>query len=450
MDKDNYNTSFWLKFYNWFSATESYWYFPKGRSIRSDDIRLAFRILSEFEGQLWGESQEEFLKKLEINKLFTRRAKNQSKADKNAMARVWKVVFSCLGLAWVEDTEEVIITEAGRRLIGSNRPEEIIEKQIQKYQVANPSLKSNSLKNLKIIPHMFLLELLLNVNFYITSDEYILFVSRSQSSDDLDKIVDFILKWRKLDPDRQALIYQQAQLCHSNLGGRRTNLLNTIKLNSSYAFAFLSACSYLEQGSKDFAIRLLPSKKFQVEDLVKHYKNNNYYIDFKNTKDWFFYFGNPDKISSKEEAIDYYINSSQTDKLKQFRDAKEIESIQIKEKILEDYLENNINALEKDLILIKRQYSTITGPIDILCKDKNDNYVVVELKKGRASDRVIGQITRYIGFIKTHMLERPDQKVRGIIVVREIDKKLEMSVSGLTGLDIKLKTFDANIYINNH
>ena len=122
---------------------------------------------------------------------------------------------------------------------------------------------------------------------------------------------------------------------------------------------------------------------------------------------------------------------------------------QISEKILEDFLEKNLTTLEKDLSLVGRQYPTITGPIDLLCKDKNNDFVVVELKKGRTSDKVVGQILRYIAFIEDSMIEHENQKVRGIIVGREIDKSLEMSLKAIRERDLQLKTFDANIIINS-
>ena len=54
-----------------------------------------------------------------------------------------------------------------------------------------------------------------------------------------------------------------------------------------------------------------------------------------------------------------------------------------------------------------KQFPTDTGPIDILAisKDKKE-YLVIELKKGRASDNVVGQVQRYMGFIKDEYLEK--------------------------------------------
>ena len=58
---------------------------------------------------------------------------------------------------------------------------------------------------------------------------------------------------------------------------------------------------------------------------------------------------------------------------------------------------------------------TDTGPIDILAvgKDKQE-VLVVELKKGRASDSVVGQIQRYMGYIAE--IAEEHQRVRGVIM----------------------------------
>ena len=79
--------------------------------------------------------------------------------------------------------------------------------------------------------------------------------------------------------------------------------------------------------------------------------------------------------------------------------------------------------------LVGQQYPSDTGPIDILAisKDKK-TLLVVELKKGRASDHVVGQVQRYMGFVK-HELAEPDQKVQGIIIALEDDIRIRRALS---------------------
>jgi hypothetical protein len=78
------------------------------------------------------------------------------------------------------------------------------------------------------------------------------------------------------------------------------------------------------------------------------------------------------------------------------------------EKSIEDYLEQNIDYIGKaagmNLELIERQYSTTVGTIDLLCRDKKSkDYLVIELKKGRSADRVYGQCSRYMGWVRKNL-----------------------------------------------
>ena len=96
---------------------------------------------------------------------------------------------------------------------------------------------------------------------------------------------------------------------------------------------------------------------------------------------------------------------------------------------LRDYLAAHPTLLEAGLSVVKKEFDAQeAGEIDILCKDKAGNHVVVELKKGRKSDVVVGQILRYIGWV----MKTLKTKTRGIIVVNEPDDKLEFAILPLT------------------
>lgn len=108
------------------------------------------------------------------------------------------------------------------------------------------------------------------------------------------------------------------------------------------------------------------------------------------------------------------------------------------EKHLEDFLIVNwsktplgssYEIFSEDGVLVGQQYSTDTGPIDILAisKDKK-SLLVVELKKGRASDAVVGQILRYMGYIKDQVAE-DGQLVEGVIIALEDDQRLKRALS---------------------
>ena len=54
--------------------------------------------------------------------------------------------------------------------------------------------------------------------------------------------------------------------------------------------------------------------------------------------------------------------------------------------------------------------------------------LVVELKRGRANDVVVGQVLRYMGYIKEQIAET-DQTVEGAIIALEDDQKLRWAIA---------------------
>ncbi|GAB6097960.1 hypothetical protein JCM14469_42140 [Desulfatiferula olefinivorans] len=114
------------------------------------------------------------------------------------------------------------------------------------------------------------------------------------------------------------------------------------------------------------------------------------------------------------------------------------------EKHLEDFLVRNwaqtelgknYDIVEDDGEIVGQQYPSDTGPIDILAisKDKKE-YLVVELKKGRASDAVVGQVQRYMGFVLEDLSEA-DQSVRGVIIALEDDLRLRRALKVTNNID---------------
>jgi predicted RNA-binding protein len=85
-----------------------------------------------------------------------------------------------------------------------------------------------------------------------------------------------------------------------------------------------------------------------------------------------------------------------------------------------------------------RQYPAETWSIDFLCLDENSDFVVIELKRGKTSDAVVGQVLRYIGWVKEN-LASSGQKVRGIIITHEIDDALRYSAGSLQ--DVRVMTY---------
>jgi RecB family endonuclease NucS len=69
------------------------------------------------------------------------------------------------------------------------------------------------------------------------------------------------------------------------------------------------------------------------------------------------------------------------------------------ERDLQLLLADQPEALEAGLRLVKREWPTDVGPVDLMCRDALDGWVAVEIKRIGTIDAV-EQLTRYLGFIR--------------------------------------------------
>jgi hypothetical protein len=83
---------------------------------------------------------------------------------------------------------------------------------------------------------------------------------------------------------------------------------------------------------------------------------------------------------------------------------------------LQELLASNPEALANGLRLIKREYQTDIGPVDLLCRDADGRVVAVEVKRRGEIDGV-EQLTRYVERLDRDGRLRP---VRGILAAERI------------------------------
>lgn len=115
------------------------------------------------------------------------------------------------------------------------------------------------------------------------------------------------------------------------------------------------------------------------------------------------------------------------------------------EKYLEDFVVSNFDTIFKGQLKIYedtegnegQQYATDIGPIDILAFDQSSrSFVVIELKKGRPSDQVVGQVLRYMGWVKKNLCAN-GQGVKGLVICRDLDPKLSYALEMTNGIDVR-------------
>lgn len=118
---------------------------------------------------------------------------------------------------------------------------------------------------------------------------------------------------------------------------------------------------------------------------------------------------------------------------------------------LRNYLVRNLSIIENGLKLYEANGTTgeefyIPGTsrrIDILAVDKQDKFVVIELKVSRGYEKVVGQTLFYQSSIKT--IFKLD-KVRAIIIAREITSELKTATQFLQ--DFELFEYQLSLTLN--
>ena len=83
---------------------------------------------------------------------------------------------------------------------------------------------------------------------------------------------------------------------------------------------------------------------------------------------------------------------------------------------LQELLAANCDAIAPGLKLVRREYPTDIGPVDLLCRDADGHAVAIEIKRRGEIDGV-EQLTRYLEFLARDPRLRP---IRGVFVAQRI------------------------------
>ncbi len=115
----------------------------------------------------------------------------------------------------------------------------------------------------------------------------------------------------------------------------------------------------------------------------------------------------------------------------------------ILEKGLEEAIKPNLSQLGLKFASegIRQQFSmgVGVGRSDLICEDANGNLVILELKRGRSSDEVVGQVLRYMGHVRANVA-KDGQDVFGCILTGDYDEHLKLAAkeAGIRLLRVRL------------
>ncbi|HUW03500.1 MAG TPA: endonuclease NucS [Acidimicrobiales bacterium] len=83
---------------------------------------------------------------------------------------------------------------------------------------------------------------------------------------------------------------------------------------------------------------------------------------------------------------------------------------------LQELLAERTESIAAGMTLVRREYPTDIGPVDLLCKDAAGTTVAIEIKRRGEIDGV-EQLTRYLDFLNRDPMLKP---VRGMFVAQQI------------------------------
>lgn len=130
------------------------------------------------------------------------------------------------------------------------------------------------------------------------------------------------------------------------------------------------------------------------------------------------------------------------------------ESVFALEYQLRDFIAQNFSTIQMEKTKLRLyvdpagrdgiEYPTAVGPIDILAIDEMGAFVVFELKRARSPDHAIGQLARYMGWVKQTIGR--GKKVKGVIVAKTISDNLRYAVEVVP--DVSLCEYEVSFKLN--
>jgi Endonuclease NucS len=106
---------------------------------------------------------------------------------------------------------------------------------------------------------------------------------------------------------------------------------------------------------------------------------------------------------------------------------------------LRDFLAKNLERVETGLRLYETperngvEFPVDGGYIDLLAVDRNEKFVVLELKLSQGRNKALGQLLYYMGWVDKNLGKGA---CRGFIIANEIDEELSIAVSRVVGVSL--------------
>jgi len=88
------------------------------------------------------------------------------------------------------------------------------------------------------------------------------------------------------------------------------------------------------------------------------------------------------------------------------------------------------------------EYPCDVGRIDLLAHHRTEpRWLIIELKRSQSSDQTVGQVLRYMGWVRSKMADK-DEDVQGLIIAHASDKNIAYALSVTSDISLQLYEVD--------
>jgi hypothetical protein len=136
------------------------------------------------------------------------------------------------------------------------------------------------------------------------------------------------------------------------------------------------------------------------------------------------------------------VEESDLEEVREWSESTEVrEGIEVsREQDLHKYFRKHPEKIEDGLKIIEEPNEVLpegAGIPDLVCIDKEGNYVVVEFKAGESGYAALGQLTSYKGAVR----KKTGKKVRGVLIAHDWDSKITFATEIVDSDGVRLVEF---------
>ena len=127
------------------------------------------------------------------------------------------------------------------------------------------------------------------------------------------------------------------------------------------------------------------------------------------------------------------------------------------ERHLHEFMRDNWNNLDlgREWVLFEEdgdpeagyEYPCPVGRIDLLARHRKDaRWLVIELKRNQSSDKTVGQVLRYMGWVKKE-LAGSDESVEGLVVAHKAEDAIRYALTAVS--DVSLQLYEVDFHLKS-